>query len=102
MNIFAFNLLEVVGSRIPAEAKKIINPIFLILLAIAAIAIIILILAQKSSGGNINALSGGNDADSFYGKNKKTLKDRKIKIATIVLGVFIMVMSILFFILNKL
>ena len=70
--------------------------VFTIIMAIVSIAIIIVVLMQESETGGVSAISGGSN-DSFYGKNKKRSKEQILKIVTLALGAFMLVLSIVFF-----
>lgn len=74
--------------------------ILVIVMALMAIAMIVIVLMQKSASDGIGAISG--DTDTYYGKNKKQNKDKILKIITISLGVVMVIVSIIFFVLNVL
>ncbi len=102
MKVFDFARLlseDTGASKVSKEVLKVIDPLFMTILAIAAIILIVVILMQRSVEGNMNAISGG-ASDTFYDKTKKTSKEHKLKVATIVLASIIVVVSLVFFILH--
>lgn len=102
MKVFDFARLlseDTGASKISKEVLKVLDPLFMSILALTAITLIVVILMQRSVEGNMNAISGGGN-DTFYDKTKKTSKEYKLKIATIVLAAVIVVLSLIFFILH--
>lgn len=87
-------------SGISKEVLKILDPIFMSLLAIMCIAIIVVIIMQKSKEQNMSALGGGIETNSFYERNKSNTKEGKLKKATVALGISIVIVSIIYFILH--
>lgn len=86
-------------SKIPEETKKIINAILMIVLVLAAIFIIVLVLLQKSAeASEISALSGS--TETYLGQNLGKSPERRKKIATLVLGIVIVVLSIIYFVIQ--
>ena len=68
--------------------------VFLILMVVAAVAIIVVIMMQK--GTNDNGITGA--SDTYYGKNKSTNKESVLKKITFGLFAFILVCSIICFV----
>ncbi len=68
--------------------------VFMVLLAIA---IIVLILMQKGTNDNIGVIGG--ETDTYMGKNKGQNREKKLKLATAIIGAIIVVMAIIYFIL---
>ena len=76
----------------------IIRVIFIIILAILAILMIVAVLFQKSgSEGGLGAL-GGQSQDTYYQKHKSKSLEGILKRATMILGIAIGVLSVLFFV----
>ena len=89
-------MLDFLVNTISSKARHIMTNVFTLIMAIVSIAIIIVVLLQESETGGVSAISGGSN-DSFYGKNKKRSKEQILKIVTLALGAFMLVLSIVFF-----
>lgn len=94
------NMLMMLGALGDYSTVNIIKNILVIMMALVGIAIIVVVLMQKGTNDNIGTLSG--DSETYMGKNKTQNKDKKLKIATWVLGAVIVVLSIVYFVLNVL
>ncbi len=91
------NFMRMLGAAIfPWEVTQWLQPLLQILMAVISIAAIVIVMMQKSSSGNIGAI-GGQESDSYMGKNKARSKDRTLKILTIVAGAILLVLSVLYF-----
>lgn len=86
-------------SNIPYEVLAVLNPLLLILMTVMSIATIVVVLMQKSVEANIGAISG-NETDTYMGKNKGKSKEAKLKIATIVMGALLLIISLAYFIIQ--
>ena len=69
---------------------------FVILMVIAAVAIIVVIMMQKGTNDNVGVITGA--SDTYYGKNKSTNKESVLKKITFGLFAFILVCSIICFV----
>ena len=69
---------------------------FVILMTIAAVAIIVVIMMQKGTNDNVGVITGA--SDTYYGKNKSTNKESILKKITFGLFAFIIVCSIICFV----
>ena len=69
--------------------------VFLILMVVAAVAIIVVIMMQKGTNDNVGVITGASDT---YGKNKSTNKESVLKKITFGLFAFILVCSIICFV----
>ncbi len=76
----------------------IIKIILAVLIMLCAIALIILILSQKTESDGSNAITG--QADTFYNRNKGESLQGKIRKTTIGLTISIFVLCIIFLIIN--
>lgn len=73
------------------------------LMVLAAIALVVVVLMQKSSGEDMSAIAGCNQKnDSFFGKNKAQSSEGRLRIATVVLSVLLLVVSVTYFIILSL
>lgn len=72
---------------------------FIILIALFAIGIIIIIMAQESNaeGGN-NVITGA--SESFYAANKGSTREGRLKKLIKILGILIAVLAVLYFVLD--
>lgn len=80
------------------ESFPIIKIVIMCLLAVLSIAMIILVIMQKSNTNGVTAISG--QSDTFYNRNKGATLQGKIKILTIIDAVSILVLCIAFLVLN--
>lgn len=95
-----FSLNTLISAIADFKYIMITQSVLVVVMALMAIAMIAIVLMQKSSSDGIGAISG--DTDTYYGKNKKQNKDKILKIVTISLGVVMVIVSIIFFVLNVL
>lgn len=73
------------------------------LMVLAAIALVVVVLMQKSSGEDMSAIVGYNQKnDSFFGKNKSQSSEGRLRIATVVLSVLLLVVSVIYFVILSL
>lgn len=70
--------------------------IFMVLLVLESIAMIIIVMLQKSVDNNLGAIAGG--AESFFGKNKSSSLESKLKRGTMILAGSILLTSVLWFV----
>ncbi len=70
--------------------------ILVVLMVLLAIAIIVIILMQKGTNDNIGVIGG----DTYMGKNKGQNKEKKLKLATSIIGGIIVVLAIIYFVLG--
>ena len=89
-------LADVNQTTIPKEVRTAVCSTFICLMAIAAIALIVVVMMQKGTQDNISAISGGSNNDTFFGKNKGRSREGKLKIATIVIGILLVILSIVY------
>lgn len=75
----------------------IIRMVLLILMVVFAIGTIVVVLFQPSSGDGMGAISG-QISDTYYTKNKGRSLEGIMKRLTVVLGICILVVSVLFFV----
>ena len=73
--------------------------VIMCLLALLSVAMIVLIVMQKSNTNGVSAISG--QTDTFYNRNKGATLQGKIKIWTIICAVVIMVLCIIFLIMTQ-
>lgn len=81
------------------EVKTIICGVLMCVLAVVAIALIVLVLIQKSNPDDMSALTGSS-SETYYNKSKEMTTEKKLKIATIVLSCIMVVSAIVFFIIS--
>ena len=73
------------------------------LMVLAAIALVVVVLMQKSSGEDMSAIARYNQKnDSFFGKNKSQSSEGRLRIATVVLSVLLLVVSVIYFVILSL
>ena len=76
-----------------------IKVVIMAVLAFLSLAMIILVLMQKSNNNGVSAITG--QSDTFYNRNKKTTLQGKIKVLTIIVATLIMVLCLTFMILSQ-
>lgn len=91
-----YHMFMLGAALIPWEVTRWLQPLLQILMAVVSVFAIVVVLMQKSSSGNIGAI-GGQETDSYMGKNKSASKDRVLKWLTIAAGITMLVLSVLFF-----
>ena len=73
------------------------------LMVLAGIALVVVVLMQKSTGEDMSAISGYNQKnDSFFGKNKSQSSEGRLRKATVILAVLLLVLSIIYFVISNL
>ncbi len=80
-----------------SESFPIIRFVLLILMVVLAVAMILVVLFQPSSGDGMGAISG-QVSETFYSKNKGRSLEGIMKRLTIVLAICLFVVSVLFFV----
>lgn len=77
----------------------IIRVVIMCVLALLAIAMIVLVVMQKSNTNGAGAITG--QSDTFYNRNKGATLQGKIKVATIVCASLILVLCLAFLIMTQ-
>lgn len=77
----------------------VIKIVIMCLLALLSIALIVLVVMQKSNTNGASAITG--QSDTFYNRNKSATLQGKIKVLTIICAVCIMVLCITFFVMTQ-
>ena len=81
------------------DSFPIIKVVIMSVLAFLAIAMIVLVVMQKSNTNGSSAISG--QSDTFYNRNKGTTLQGKIKILTIITASLILVLCLAFLVLSQ-
>lgn len=84
-------------SAIPYKVRAITAGVLMCVMAVLSIAIIVVVLMQKSNQDDISSITGGS-SDTYFNKNKEMSTEKRLKIATIVMGCVLAVLAIVFFI----
>lgn len=71
--------------------------LFIMIVAIAA-ALILLVLIQPSADSQGGNVLSGSQSDTYYGKNKSEMRESIMKRLTIILGITLFVLVVLFFV----
>ena len=90
------NLLMMVSIEMPISVRNALLATFITLMTVLSIALIVLVLMQKSTEGGLGALNGS--ANNYIGQGKGRTLESKLKLATLIVGVLLLVVSILYFI----
>ena len=91
------------ATQIQYEVGQKIGWAMMTLMVLAAIALVVVVLMQKSGGEDMSAIAGYNQKnDSFFGKNKAQSSEGRLRIATVVLSVLLLVVSVTYFIILSL
>ena len=80
------------------ESWPIIKIVIMCLLAVFSIAMIVMVVMQKSNTNGASAITG--QSNTFYNRNKGATLQGKIKILTIIDAILILVLCIAFLVLN--
>jgi len=101
INIFSILCVDENASRAEwiVNSFPIIKIVIMSVLAALSLALVILVLMQKSDNNGVSAITG--QSDTFYNRNKKTTLQGKIKVLTIIVASTIMVLCLAFMILNQ-
>lgn len=70
----------------------------IVLMLLSAIFIIFVVLMQLGNSDGLGAISGRDSTENYFGKNKSKSFDARLKRGTVYAGIFLMVCSILFFV----
>lgn len=81
------------------KSFPVIKIVIMSVLALLAIAMIVLVVMQKSNTNGAGAITG--QSDTFYNRNKGATLQGKIKIATIVCASLILVLCLTFLIMSQ-
>ena len=76
---------------------NIFRDILVIIMVLLAIAEVVIILMQKGTNDNIGVIGG--ETDTYMGRNKGQNRERKLKLATSIIGGIIVVLAIIYFVL---
>ena len=76
---------------------NIFRDILVILIVLLAIALVLIIRMQKGTNDNIGVIGG--ETDTYMGRNKGQNRERKLKLATAIIGGIIVVLAIIYFVL---
>ena len=76
---------------------NIFKDILLVIMVLLAIAVIVVVLMQKGTNDNIGVIGG--ETDTYMGRNKGQNKEKKLKLATAIMGGIFVVLAIIYFIL---
>ncbi len=88
------------GTAAWVEASwPVIKIVIMCLLALASIAMIILVVMQKSNTNGVSAISG--QTDTFYNRNKGATLQGKIRIMTIVCASVILALCVIFLVMTQ-
>ena len=85
------------AALIPAEVTNWLRTTIQIIMTLVSVAAIVIVLMQKGTNDNIGVI-GGQETETYAGKNKAKSKESILKKLTIVMGVLFLVLSVLFFI----
>lgn len=87
-------------AKVDYEISRWLEPLLMILMAVMGIGAVICILMQKGTNDNIGSL-GGSETDTYAGKNKSRSKESILRKLTVVFGVLVMVLSVVFFLIKQ-
>lgn len=78
----------------------VIQPIFLVIMAVAALFIILVVLFQPGNSSGVGALGG--QTETFLGKNKSKTFEHRMKVLTVISSIIFVVLCITFCIISAL
>lgn len=87
------------GGAIPQATREAVVTAFIVLMVLASIAMIVIVLMQKGTNDNVGVITGA--SDTYYGRNKEKGRESTLKKVTLALFAFILVCSIICFIVDR-
>ena len=91
--------IDLLLSAITNQARTIISGVILCVVVALAIAETVLVMLQKTEQADLSAIRGvQSNRESFYDKNKGRSTESLLKIWTVVLGVLMVILCVVFFI----
>lgn len=90
-------------SVIDYNVKMTIGYVLITCMVLLSIALVVVVMKQKSTGEDMSAIAGGsNKNDSFFGKNKSQSTEGKLRKLTVILAVCLLIFSIAYFVILSL
>ncbi len=86
------------AGQISKDTREAVTIAFMVMMVVAGIALIVLVLMQKGTNDNVGVISGA--SDTYYGRNKEKGREGLLKKITFVLFAFIIVCSIICFVIG--
>lgn len=91
------------AATINYDTGRIVGYVLISLMVVLSIALVIVILLQKSGGEDMSAIAGYNSKnESFFSKNKTQSTEGRLKKATIAISVLLLLTSVIYFIILSL
>ena len=84
------------AGSIDYEVRQNVTLAFMIMMLVAGIALIVVVMMQKGTNDNVGVITGA--SDTYYGRNKEKGKESVLKRVTFALFAFILVCSIICFV----
>lgn len=84
------------AGAIDYDVRQDVTLAFVILMLVAGIALIVVVMMQKGTNDNVGVISGA--SDTYYGRNKEKGKESVLKKITFFLFAFILICSIICFV----
>lgn len=84
------------AGSIPQQTRENVLIAFMVMMLLAGIALIVVVMMQKGTNDNVGVISGA--SDTYYGRNKEKGKEGVLKKITFVLFAFILICSIICFV----
>lgn len=81
-----------------SQSFPVVRMVLLILITVLALAMIFIVLFQPGNDGNGLGAITGSSTETFYSKNKSQTLESTLKRLTVILGIVIAVLTVLFFI----
>lgn len=97
--LLAASISDTPSGTIPQATREAVVTAFIVLMVLASIAMIVVVLMQKGTNDNVGVITGA--SDTYYGRNKEKGKESTLKKITLALFVFILVCSIICFIVDR-
>lgn len=90
------SLMMLISATGDYTGLNIFRDILVIIMVLLAIALIVIILMQKGTNDNIGVIGG--ETDTYMGRNKGQNREKKLKLATAIIGGIIVVLAIIYFV----
>lgn len=93
-------MLSAEAALVPAEVRAWLMPTLAIVSVLVGIALVVVILMQSGTNDNIGVINGG-ESDTYANKNKGKTREGLLRRLTIIFGVAMVVLSIIYFVIQK-
>ena len=80
------------------EVFPVLRVILLVLTVLGCIAIVVLAMVSPAGKNNGNVITGGEESDTYYSRNKKSMNEGLIKKLMVIISIAVAVVIVLFYV----